>query len=70
MLKGASYGEERWRAAEEVRKMTKEDPIARITMAMLGAIPPLISMLDAEADPKQQCAALLALLNLAIGNET
>ena len=29
-----------------------------------------ISMLDAETDPKQQCTALLALLNLAIGNET
>ena len=69
-LKGATDGLERWQAAEEVRKMTKDDPIARITMAMLGVIAPLISMLDAETDPKQQCTALLALLNLAIGNET
>ena len=69
-LKGAADGQERWQAAEEVRKMTKDDPIARITMALLGVIAPLISMLDAETDPKQQCTALLALLNLAIGNET
>lgn len=60
---------DQWKAAAEVRHLTKDDPVARVLLAMLGAIPPLISMLNL-AQPKIQATALLALLNLAIGNET
>lgn len=55
-------------AASSVRSLTKEDLEARGTLAMLGAIPPLVGMLDAE-DFDTQIAALYALLNLGIGND-
>lgn len=51
-------------AASEVRLLAKEDPEARVTLAMLGAIPPLVSMID-----ESQIASLYALLNLGIGND-
>ncbi|XP_058067608.1 U-box domain-containing protein 12-like [Magnolia sinica] len=60
-------GEER-EAAMDVRRLAKEDSEARVTLAMLGAIPPLVGMLDSD-DPEFQIAALYALLNLGIGND-
>ncbi|KAJ1700360.1 hypothetical protein LUZ63_000139 [Rhynchospora breviuscula] len=62
-------GDCRREAAVEIRRMAKEDADARETLAMLGAIPPLIGMLDAELDLDSQITALYALLNLAIGND-
>ncbi|CAI9784932.1 unnamed protein product [Fraxinus pennsylvanica] len=54
----------------EVRRLAKEDSQARTTLALLGVIPPLVALLDAE-DPtsNSQIAALYALLNLAIAND-
>ncbi|KAL6534138.1 hypothetical protein OROHE_013971 [Orobanche hederae] len=56
--------------AAEVRRLTKDDQEARTTLALLGVIPPLVSLLDAE-DPTfhSQIAALYALLNLSITND-
>ncbi|KAH0644875.1 hypothetical protein KY290_026136 [Solanum tuberosum] len=54
--------------AKEVRRLTKEVSDARTTLALLGAIPPLMALLDSE-DSISQIAALYALLNLAIGND-
>nr|GMD90125.1 U-box domain-containing protein 12 [Ipomoea batatas]GME20423.1 U-box domain-containing protein 12 [Ipomoea batatas] len=54
--------------AKEVRMLTKDDSEARATLALLGAIPPLVALLDA-ADSASHIAALYALLNLAIGND-
>ncbi|XP_073147357.1 U-box domain-containing protein 45-like [Henckelia pumila] len=58
-------------AATEVRRLTKDDPQARTTLALLGAIPPLVALLDGGQDPtfKSHITALYALLNLAIGND-
>ncbi|CAM8964362.1 unnamed protein product [Rhodiola kirilowii] len=55
-------------AAREVRRLAKEDPFARETLAMLGAIPPLVGMLGCD-DVSKIIASLYALLNLAIGND-
>lgn len=55
-------------AAGEVRRLAKDDVEARETLAMLGAIPPLVEMLDSP-DPDFQIAALYALLNIGIGND-
>ncbi|KAE8677368.1 stromal cell-derived factor 2-like protein-like [Hibiscus syriacus] len=55
-------------AASRVRLLTKEDPETRVTLAMLGTIPPLVAMLDFE-DSDSQVAALYALLNIGIGND-
>ncbi|XP_020578455.1 U-box domain-containing protein 12-like [Phalaenopsis equestris] len=55
-------------AAAEVRRLAKNNPEARQTLAMLGAIPPLIGLLDAE-DSDSHISALYALLNLGIGND-
>ncbi|KAK8602606.1 hypothetical protein V6N13_057763 [Hibiscus sabdariffa] len=55
-------------AASRVRLLTKEEPETRVTLAMLGTIPPLVAMLDFE-DSDSQIAALYALLNLGIGND-
>ncbi|PIN23150.1 hypothetical protein CDL12_04130 [Handroanthus impetiginosus] len=56
--------------AAEVRRLSKDDPQARTTLALLGVIPPLVALLDAQ-DPtfQPQIAALYALLNLAIAND-
>ncbi|CAL9098059.1 unnamed protein product [Musa textilis] len=61
-------GDRQEEAAMEVRRLAKDDPEARETLAMLGAIPPLVGMLDSK-DPDLHVAALYALLNLGIGNE-
>ncbi|XP_059460622.1 U-box domain-containing protein 4-like [Corylus avellana] len=55
-------------AARSVRLRAKEDSEARVTLAMLGAIPPLVGMLDSE-DADSQIASLYAMLNLGIGND-
>nr|XP_043629099.1 U-box domain-containing protein 12-like [Erigeron canadensis] len=55
--------------AKDVRKLAKEDSDARTTLALLGAIPPLVGMLDSR-DLGFHIAALYALLNLGIGNDT
>ncbi|KAJ9537094.1 hypothetical protein OSB04_029827 [Centaurea solstitialis] len=54
--------------AKEVRRLAKEDLDARTTLALLGAIPPLVAMLD-SGDLDSRIAALYALLNLGIGND-
>ncbi|KAJ4953412.1 hypothetical protein NE237_030244 [Protea cynaroides] len=56
-------------AAVDIRRLAKEDSEARSTLAMLGAIPPLVGMLDSN-DQDFQIASLYALLNLGIGNDT
>lgn len=55
-------------AASIARLRAKEDLEARVTLAILGAIPPLVGMLDSE-DVETQIASLYALLNLGIGND-
>lgn len=54
--------------AREIRKLTKDDPESRTTLASLGAIPPLVALLDSP-DLSSQIAALYALLNIGIGND-
>lgn len=56
-------------AAAEVRRLTKDDPDARTTLALLGVIPPLVALLDPPASSTSQIPALYALLNLAIAND-
>ncbi|CDP18784.1 unnamed protein product [Coffea canephora] len=59
-------------AAKEVRRLAKGDSQARTTLALLGAIPPLVALLDAPPLPPDVCPkipALYALLNLGIGND-
>ncbi|XP_050219739.1 U-box domain-containing protein 7 [Mercurialis annua] len=55
-------------AASRVRLLAKEDCGVRVTLAMLGAIPPLVAMLDFD-NVDLHIASLYALLNLAIGND-
>ncbi|XP_010275758.1 PREDICTED: U-box domain-containing protein 13 [Nelumbo nucifera] len=62
-------GSQQKEAAMDVRRLAKEDTEARATLAMLGAIPPLVGMLDCS-DLDFQIASLYALLNLGIGNDT
>ncbi|KAG9456291.1 hypothetical protein H6P81_000799 [Aristolochia fimbriata] len=62
-------GEKKKNAARDVRRLAKEDAEARVTLAMLGAIPTLVGMLDAEEDSDFRIQALYALLNLGIGND-
>ena len=62
-----------WRveAATVVRRKAKDDATAREMLAMLGAIPPLVAMLDETGGGEELlAAALYALLNLGIGNDT
>ncbi|TKY58090.1 U-box domain-containing protein 6 [Spatholobus suberectus] len=57
-------------AATKVRLLAKEGLEVRGTLAMLGAIPPLVAMLDASQDDVESLvASLYALLNLGIGND-
>ncbi|XP_047046427.1 U-box domain-containing protein 7-like [Lolium rigidum] len=71
---GESAGGVSWRveAATVVRRKAKDDAAAREMLAMLGAIPPLVAMLDDRdgAGEELLAAALYALLNLGIGNDT
>ncbi|KAG2245269.1 hypothetical protein Bca4012_022627 [Brassica carinata] len=62
-------GRKKVAAASEVRLLAKEDAEARVTLAMLGAIPPLVSMIDETRIADAQIASLYALLNLGIGND-
>ncbi|XP_058781045.1 U-box domain-containing protein 15-like [Vicia villosa] len=55
-------------AAARVRLLTKDDAEARGAVAMLGAISPLVGMLDSE-DVYSQIDSLYALLNIGIGND-
>ncbi|XP_071723468.1 U-box domain-containing protein 45 [Rutidosis leptorrhynchoides] len=55
------------KAASELRLLTREDSKARTTLAMLGAIPPLVGMLDSQNE-NAHIASLYALLNLGIAN--
>lgn len=57
--------DERENGAKIIRKIAKEDVDARSTIAMLGAIPPLIAMVRVHDGVE----ALYALLNLGIGND-
>ncbi|KFK32594.1 hypothetical protein AALP_AA6G263900 [Arabis alpina] len=59
-------GEKKIAAASEIRLLAKDDTEARVMLAMLGAIPPLVSMID---DSDSQIASLYALLNIGIGND-
>uniref|UniRef100_A0A0D9XDR8 Armadillo repeat-containing domain-containing protein n=1 Tax=Leersia perrieri TaxID=77586 RepID=A0A0D9XDR8_9ORYZ len=68
---GDGYGEMcRVEAAMVVRRKAKDDAGAREMLAALGAIPPLVAMLDEEQEDELVAAALYALLNLGIGNDT
>lgn len=64
-------GEKKVAAAREVRLLAKDDTEARVTLAMLGAIPPLVGMIDddSQIEDVQIIASLYALLNLGIGND-
>jgi len=55
-------------AASTVRMLAKENLEVRGTLSMLGAIPPLVAMLESK-DVDSQIASLYALLNLGIGND-
>ena len=55
-------------AASNVRLLAKENIEVRGLFAMLGVIPPLVSMLDSQ-DSHSQISSLYALLNLAISND-
>ncbi|XP_040383517.1 U-box domain-containing protein 7 [Oryza brachyantha] len=59
-------------AATVVRRKARDDAGAREMLAMLGAIPPLVAMLDESGGGGEEmvAAALYALLNLGIGNDT
>lgn len=61
-------GKEQGVVAAEARLLAKDYPTARATLAALGAIAPLVSMLDSASS---FCAhtALLALYTLAIGDD-
>ncbi|KAM0853746.1 hypothetical protein ACQ4PT_050864 [Festuca glaucescens] len=70
---GENAGRVSWRveAATVVRRKAKDDAMAREMLAMLGAIPPLVAMLDESGGGEELlAAALYALLNLGIGNDT
>ncbi|KAL2963488.1 hypothetical protein AAZX31_17G204400 [Glycine max] len=58
-------------AAAKVRLLAKEELEVRGTLAMLGAIPPLVAMLDEteQNDVNSLVSSLYALLNLGIGND-
>lgn len=58
----------RGEAAAEARRLAKDEPESRETLAMLGAIPPLVALLNSD-DSGALIDALYALLNLGIGNE-
>ncbi|PIA44111.1 hypothetical protein AQUCO_01700019v1 [Aquilegia coerulea] len=69
-LQSSENEQEVMSAALDVRRLAKDDLEARNTLAMLGAIPPLVTMLD--LDPihlDSKIASLYALLNLSIGND-
>lgn len=71
LVKELQQGEDSARrrvAAATVRQVAKEDVEVRGILAMLGAIPPLVAMLDYD-DLDSQIASLYALLNLGIGND-
>lgn len=57
------------KGACDVRRLTKDSAEARTNLALLGAIPSLVAMLDSIGDDVAQIAALYALLNLAIAND-
>nr|GFD09393.1 hypothetical protein [Tanacetum cinerariifolium] len=54
------------RLLESSLELKEEDSEARTSFALLGAIAPLVAMLDSK-DLDSQIAALYALLNLGIG---
>ncbi|XP_047329522.1 U-box domain-containing protein 6-like [Impatiens glandulifera] len=58
VLTGATY----------IRRLTKDDSDARRNIALIGAISPLVIMLDSD-DVESLIACLYALLNLGIGND-
>lgn len=58
----------RIRAAKEIRRLTKTSAKTRAYLAAAGVIVPLVSMLK-SANSEAKEAAVLALLNLAVGNE-
>ncbi|XP_062198411.1 U-box domain-containing protein 45-like [Phragmites australis] len=70
-LQAGSECMSRVEAAMAVRRKAKDDAGAREMLAMLGAIPPLVAMLDEGAGGEDiTTAAMYALLNLGIGNDT
>lgn len=58
----------RIRAAKEIRRLTKTSAKSRAYLAAAGVIVPLVSMLK-STNLEAKEAAVLALLNLAVGNE-
>ncbi|KAK1287558.1 hypothetical protein QJS10_CPB19g00682 [Acorus calamus] len=68
VVRGLQEDERAAEAAAEVRRLAKADADARRTLALLGAIPPLIGLLE-SGDPDLLVSSLYALLNLGIGND-
>eukprot|EP01018_Ginkgo_biloba_P021656 Gb_35735 [translate_table: standard] len=61
-------GDVQIKAAEEIRRLTKTSAKSRAYLAAAGVIIPLVSMLK-STNLEAKEAAVLALLNLAVGNE-
>ncbi|KAI4376863.1 hypothetical protein MLD38_014573 [Melastoma candidum] len=61
-------GRRKKEGAVRVRLLSKGDGEARSMLAMLGAIPPLVGMIDCD-DDEAKINALYALLNLGIAND-
>lgn len=61
--------DERVRTALEIRKLTKTSPKCRAYLAAAGVIVPLVAMLRPGNDAETRESAVLALLNLSVGNE-
>lgn len=64
--------EERENGAKLIRRLAKEDGEARTSLALMGAIPPLVAMIgidEASDESSSQIEAMYALLNLGIGND-
>ncbi|EFJ38493.1 hypothetical protein SELMODRAFT_402458 [Selaginella moellendorffii] len=60
--------EEQTSAAADIRAACRRDGDARTTLALMGAIPPLVAMLD-SLNTAAAAAGLAALLNLSVRND-
>ncbi|GLJ37786.1 hypothetical protein SUGI_0768040 [Cryptomeria japonica] len=61
--------DEKWKAADEIQRLAKENAKTRKCLAVLGVIPSLVAMLDSSV-PEHCHSALQALIELANGSYT